>query len=52
MTFIIAGSTALFLHHLPNNLGMLIAALLGVTAGVIVQHLQLRFNKTGNDHAA
>lgn len=52
MTFIIAGSTALFLHQLPNNLGMLIAALLGVTAGVIVQHLQLRFNKTGNDHAA
>lgn len=51
-SFIVAGSAALFLYPLPNNLGMLIAALLGVTAGVIVQHLQAHLRKTGaNDHA-
>lgn len=51
-SFIVAGSAALFLYPLPNNLGMLIAALLGVTAGVIVQHLQAHLHKTGaNDHA-
>ena len=51
ITFIVAGSTALFLYQLPNNLGMLIAALLGVAAGVMVQHLQLRLKTGANDHA-
>lgn len=51
-TFAVAGAAALLLYQLPNNLGMLIAALLGVAAGLVVQHLQARLRKTGaNDHA-
>lgn len=51
-TFAVAGSAALLLYNLPNNLGMLIAALFGVMAGVSVQHLQARFSKDkGGNHA-
>lgn len=51
-TFAVAGAAALLLYNLPNNLGMLIAALLGVLAGVSVQHLQARLRKQGStDHA-
>lgn len=52
ISFAVAGTAALFLSKLPNNLGMLFAALLGVLAGVAVQHLQAHFNKTkGDQHA-
>lgn len=52
ISFAVAGTAALFLYQLPNNLGMLLAALLGVLAGVAVQHLQARLHKTkGDQHA-
>ncbi len=52
VSFAVAGTAALFLYKLPNNLGMLLAALLGVLAGVAVQYLQARLNKTeGDQHA-
>jgi 4-azaleucine resistance transporter AzlC len=51
VTFAVAGSAALLLLKLPNNLGMLIAALLGVAAGVLVQHLQAHLAKLGGNHA-
>lgn len=50
-TFAVAGSAALLLYNLPNNLGMLIAALLGVAAGVSVQHLQARLKQGAKPHA-
>ena len=40
--FLGAGGAALLLHHLPNNLGMLLAALFGVLAGVLTRELQRR----------
>ncbi|HMT92844.1 AzlC family ABC transporter permease [uncultured Thiothrix sp.] len=52
ISFAVAGTAALFLYQLPNNLGMLLAALLGVLAGVAVQHLHARLNTTkGDQHA-
>ncbi|TXH69971.1 MAG: branched-chain amino acid ABC transporter permease [Thiothrix sp.] len=50
-SFAVAGAAALLLYKLPNNLGMLVAALLGVLAGVLVQHLQARFTAKGDQHA-
>ena len=38
--FVVAGSAALLLADLPNNLGMLLAALLGVAAGVGIEQMQ------------
>ncbi|MEZ5538079.1 MAG: AzlC family ABC transporter permease [Thiolinea sp.] len=42
--FFCAAVFSLILHNLPNNLGMLIAALFGVAAGVLTDHIQQRFN--------
>ncbi|WP_298609213.1 AzlC family ABC transporter permease [uncultured Thiothrix sp.] len=52
ISFVVAGTAALFLYKLPNNLGMLLAALLGVLAGVAVQHLQAHLTKTKDDQHA
>lgn len=41
--FLVAGGMSLILYDLPNNLGMLLAALLGVAAGVFSEYIQARF---------
>ncbi|HPE61547.1 MAG TPA: AzlC family ABC transporter permease [Thiolinea sp.] len=41
-TFLCAGTLALLLHGLPNNLGMLLAALGGVAAGMLTERFSHR----------
>ena len=41
-TFLCAAAFSLILHDLPNNLGMLVAALLGVAAGVFTDYAKHR----------
>ncbi|MEZ5480318.1 MAG: AzlC family ABC transporter permease [Thiolinea sp.] len=41
--FACAAAASLLLQNLPNNLGMLLAALLGVGAGVLTEHIQRRY---------
>ncbi|PID49830.1 MAG: branched-chain amino acid ABC transporter permease [Proteobacteria bacterium] len=48
-SFISAATFALLLHPLPNNLGMLIAALLSVACGVLTEHLQQSFKPSGKN---
>jgi 4-azaleucine resistance transporter AzlC len=41
--FFCAATFSLILYDLPNNLGMLLAALIGVAAGVLTDHIRPRF---------
>ncbi len=43
--FLCAAAFSLILHDLPNNLGMLLAALLGVGAGVLTDYAKHRLQK-------
>ncbi|WP_020394503.1 AzlC family ABC transporter permease [Thiolinea disciformis] len=44
--FLVSGGLAVVLYNLPNNLGMLIAALLGVAAGLLSEQVQTRFKSS------
>jgi len=44
--FLVAAALSLVLHSLPNNLGLLIAALTGVAAGVLTEYLQGHIQRT------
>ncbi|MBD0335881.1 MAG: branched-chain amino acid ABC transporter permease, partial [Cyanobacteria bacterium Co-bin13] len=45
----VAGSAALLTHGLPHQLGLMVAALLGVAAGMLVEGFQ-QTPKGGIDH--
>lgn len=48
IVFLVSGGMSVILYNLPNNLGMLMAALLGVAAGLLSEQLQMRF-KTSSE---
>lgn len=43
VTACVSGGVALFSHHLPHQMGLIIAAIVGASAGILTENIQMKF---------
>lgn len=43
VTACVSGGVALFSHHLPHQMGLIVAAIVGASAGILTENMQVKF---------